>query len=155
MARSTNDSINEDAESFECQCGAWTAVARRRCEGSRSDIGAGAWPLASTSVSLCGERTHDYARAASRRAVSRRDLQDSARRSYAIAGLRGQQRFVIERDCHRRFEKTLDLNSSTLPTWLSDVLSLPQFVWNSLSIVRFRSSCSKCTDCWLRIALAR
>ena len=151
----SHGAVNEDAESSECERGAWTVVAWSRRDGSSSHIGARARPLAATSVSLRGERTHDCACATGWRAVSTGDIQDSPRRACTIACLFSQQRFVTERNCHPRFEKVLDLDWSTPPTWLSDLQSLPQFVWNSLSIACSPSSCSKCMDCWLRIAPAQ
>ena len=147
--------VNDDAESSECERGAWAVVAWSQRDGSGSHIGARARPLAATSVSLRGERTYDCACAAGWRTVSTGDIQDSSRRACAIACLFSQQRFVTERNCHPRSEEVLDLDRSTPPTWLSDLQSLLQLVWNSLSIACSPSSCSKCTDCWLRIALAQ
>jgi hypothetical protein len=148
----SHGAVNEDAESSECERGAWTVVAWSQRDRSCSHIGARARPLAATSVPLCGERTYDCACATGWRTVSASDIQDSPRRTCTIAYLFSQQRFVIERNCHPRAEEVLDRDRSTPATWLSDLQSLLQFVWNSLSIVCSPSSCS---NCWLRIALAQ
>ena len=151
----SHGTINEDTESSERERGAWTVVAWSQLDGSGNHIGARARPLAATSVPLCGERTYDCACATGWRTVSASDIQDSPRRTCTIAYLFSQQRFVIERNCHPRAEEVLDRDRSTPATWLSDLQSPLQFVWNSLSIVCSPSSCSKCMDCWLRIALAQ
>ena len=151
----SHGAVNEDTEGSECERGAWTVVAGSQRDGSGSHIGARARPLAATSVSLCGERTYDCACATGWRTVGSGDIQDSPRRACSIACLFSQQRFVAERNCHPRSEEVLDLDGSTPPTWLSDLQSLRQFVWNTLSIACSPSSCSRCMDYWLRIALAR
>ena len=151
----SHDAVNEDAESSERERGAWTVVAWSQRDGSGNHIGARARPLAATSVPLCGERTYDCACATSWRTVSTGDIQDSPRRPCTIACLFSQQWFVAQRNCQPRSEEVLDIDASTPPTWLSDLQSLLQLVWNSLSIACSPSSCSKCTDCWLRIAFAQ
>ena len=151
----SHGAVNEDTESSERERGAWAVVARSERDGSGSHIGARARPLAATSLPLCGERTYDRACATGWRTVSTCDIQDSRRPACSIACLFSEQRFVTERDCHPRSEEVLELDASTPPTWLSDLQSLRQFVWNSLSIVCSPSSCSKCMDYWLRIALAQ
>jgi hypothetical protein len=151
----SHGAVKQDAESSERERSAWTVVAWSQCNGSGNHIGARARPFAATSVPLCGERTYDRACAASWRTISTGDIQDSPRRACTIARLFSQQRFVTKRNCYRRSEEVLDLDTSTPPTWLSDLQSLRRFVWNSLSIVCSLSSCSKCMDYWLRIALAQ
>jgi hypothetical protein len=150
----SHGAVNEDAESSERECSAWTVVAWSQRDGSSNHIGARARPLAAPSVPLCGERTYHLARATGWRTVSTCDIQDSPRPACTIACLFSEQRFVTKRNCHPRSEEVLDFDASTPPTWLSDLQSLLQFVWNSLSIVCCPSSCSKCMDYWLPIALA-
>ena len=151
----SHGSVNEDAESFERERSARTVVAWSQRDGSGQHIGARARPLAATSVPLCGERTYDCACATGWRTVSTGNIQDPPRSACTIASLFSEQRFVTKRNCHPRSEEVLDLDASTPPTWLSALQSDLQFVWNSLSIVCCPSSCSKCMDYWLRIALAR
>ena len=104
---------------------------------------------------LCGERPYDCACATGWRTVSGGYIQDSARRAGTITRPFSPQRFVHERHCHPRSEEVLDRERSTPPTWLSDLRSFLQFIWSSLSIACSPPSCSKCMDCWLRIALAQ
>lgn len=151
----SHGTINEDAESSERERGAWTVVAWSQLDGSGNHIGARARPLAATSVPLSGERTYDCARATGWRTVSTGDIQDSPRRACTIACVFSEQWFVTKRNCHPRSEEVLDVDASTPPTWLSDLQSLLQFIWNSFSIACSPSSCSKCMDYWLRIALAQ
>lgn len=151
----SHGAVNEDAASSERERGAWTAVAWSQLDGSGNHIGARARPLAATSVPLSGERTYDCACATGWRTVSSGDIQDSPRRACTIACIISQQWFVTKRNCHPRSEEVLDVDASTPPTWLSDLQSLLQFVWNSFSIACSPSSCSKCMDYWLRIALAQ
>ena len=151
----SHGAVNEDAESSERERGAWAVVAWSERDRNGNHIGPRARPVAATSVPLCGARTYDSACAPGWRTVSTSDIQDSPRRACTIARLFSQQRFVTKRNCHPRAEAVLDLDASTPPTWLSDLQSLLQFVWNSLSIACSPSSCSKCMDCWLRIALAQ
>jgi hypothetical protein len=151
----SHGAINEDAESFERERGACTVVAWSQLDGSGNYIGARARPLVATSVPLSGERTYDCACAIDRRTLSTSDIQDSSRRTCAIARLLSQQWFVTKRNCHLRSEEVLDVDTSTPPTWLSDLQSLLQFVWNLFSIACSPSSSSKCMDYWLRIALAQ
>ena len=150
----SHGAVNEDAESSERERGAWTVVAWSERDRSGNHIGPRARPVAATSVPLCGARVRLRC-ATGWRTVSTGDIQDTPRRACAIACLFSQQRFVTKRNCHPRAEAVLDLDASTPPTWLSDLQSLLQFVWNSLSIACSPSSCSKCMDCWLRIALAQ
>ena len=151
----SHGAVNEDAESSERERGAWAVVAWSERDRNGNHIGPRARPVAATSVPLCGARTYDSACAPGWRTVSTGDIQDSPRRACTIACLFSQQRFVTKRNCHPCAEEVLDLDASTPPTWLSDLQSLLQFVWNSLSIACSPSSCSKCMDCWLRIALAQ
>ena len=152
----SHGAVNEDAESSQRERSAWTVVAWSQRDGSGKNIVARARPLAATSVPLFGERTYDCACATGWRTVSTGDIQDTSRPACTIACLFSQQRFVTKRNRHPRSEEVLDLDdASTPPTWLSDLQSLRQFVWNSLSIVCSLSSCSKCMDYWLRIALAQ
>ena len=151
----SHGAVNKDAESSERERSAWTVGAWRQRDGSGKNIVARARPLAATSVPLFGERTYDCACASGWRTVSSGDIQDSPRRACTIACLFSQQRFVTQRNCHPRSEEVLDLNASTPAAWLSDLQSLWQFAWNSLSIVCSPSSCSKCMECWLLIALAQ
>lgn len=151
----SHGAVNENAESSECERGAWTFVARSERDGSGSHIGARARLLAATSLPLCGGRPYDSACATGWRTISGGYIQDSARRACTITRLFSQQRFVDERHCHPRSEEVLDLERSTPPTWLSDLRSLLQFIWSSLSIACSPPSCSKCMDCWLQTALAQ
>jgi hypothetical protein len=151
----SHDTINEDTESSERERGARNVVAWSQLDGSGNHIGARARPLVATSVPLSGERTYDCARATDWRTVSTSDIQDSPRRACTIACLLSPQWFVTKRNCHPRSQEVFDVDASTPPTWLSDLQSLLQFVWNC-----FRSSAphqvtSKCMDYWLRIALAQ
>ena len=150
----SHGAVNEDAESSERERGAWSVVAWSQRDGGSNHIGARARPLAATSVPLCGARRCDSACATGWRTVSTGDIQDTPRRACTIARLFSQQRFVTKRNCHPRSEEGLDLDAATPPTWLSDLQSLLQFAWNSHSIACSPSSCSKCTDYSLRIALA-
>jgi hypothetical protein len=151
----SHGAIDEDAESSERERGAWTVVARSKLDGSGNHIGERARPLVATSVPLSGERTYDRAGATDWRTVSTGDVQDSSRRACAIACLLSQQWFVTKLNCHPRSEEVLEVDASTPPTWLSDLQSLLQFVWNLFSIACSLSSCSKCMDYWLRIVLAQ
>jgi hypothetical protein len=151
----SHGAVNEDAESSERERSAWTVVARSERDGSGKHIGARARPLGATSVPLCGERTYDCACDTGWRTLSTGDIQDTSRPACTIACLFSQQRFVTKRNRHPRSEEVLDLDVSTPPTWLSDLQSLLKFIWNSLSIACSPSSCSKCMDYWLRIALAQ
>jgi hypothetical protein len=151
----SHGAINEDAESFERERGACTVVARSELDGSGNNIGERARPLVATSVPLSGERTYDRAGATDWRTVSTGDIQDSSRRACTIACLLGQQWFVTKRNCHPRSEAVLDADASTPPTWLSNLQNLLRFVWNLFSIACSPSSCSKCMDYWLRIALVQ
>ena len=151
----SHGAVNEDAESSERERSAWTVVAWSQCGGSGKHIGTRARALAATSIPLRGERTYDCACATGWRTVGSGDIQDSPRRACPIACLFSQQRFVTKRNRHPRSEEVLDLDASTPPTWLSDLQSLLQFVWNTLSIACSPSSCSKCMDYWLGIALAQ
>ena len=151
----SHGAVNADAESSERERSAWTVVAWRQRDGSGKNIVARARPLAATSLPLFGERTYDCACASGWRTVSTGDIQDSPRRACTIARLFSHQRFVTKRNCHPRAEEVPDLTASTPPTWLSDLQSLRQFVWNSLSIACSPSSCSKCMSYWLRIVLAQ
>ena len=130
----SHGAVNEDAESSERERGAWSVVAWSQRDGSGNYIGARARPFAATSVPLCGARTYDSACAPGWRTVSTGDIQDSPRGACTIARLFSQQRFVPKRNCHPRSEEVLDLDAATPPTWLSDLQSLLQFVWNSHSI---------------------
>jgi hypothetical protein len=151
----SHDTINEDAESSERERGAWNVVAWSQLDGSGNHIGARARPLVATSVPLSGERTYDCARATDWRTVSTSDIQDSPRRACTIACLFSPQWFVTKRNCHPRSEEVLDVDASTPPTWLIDLRSLLQFVWNLFSIACSPSNYSKRMDYWLRIALAQ
>ena len=150
----SHGAVNEDAESPELERGAWFVVAWGQGGRSSEHIGEGARHLTAASVPLSAARTWDAPCGTGWRTVSTGDIQDSPRRACTIARLFSQQRFVPKRNCHPRSEEGLDLDAATPPTWLSDLQSLLQFAWNSHSIACSPSSCSKCTDYSLRIALA-
>jgi hypothetical protein len=57
----SHGTVNEDAASSERERGARTVVAWSQRDRNGHRIGAGARPLAATSVPLCGERTYDCA----------------------------------------------------------------------------------------------
>ena len=143
----SDDAVNEDAESPECERGAWPFVAWSQRARSSNHIGAGARHLAAASLSVSAARTQGWPCDTGCRTISSGDVQNSPRRTRTIAGLFRQQRFDAERDCHPRPREVSDRDAPASLIWLSDLQGSQRFVWNSLSIACSASSCSKLMVC--------
>jgi hypothetical protein len=144
----SNGAINEDAEDSEFERGAWSFVARSQRGRCRDYIGTRTGPFAAASLSVSGASTHGSSSDTPCRTIRTSDVQNPSRCTRTIAGLFCQQRFDAERDCHPRSRKVSDRGASASLIWSSDQHRRKKFVWNSLLIVCFLSSCTKSMACW-------
>ena len=140
--------VNQNAEGSEFERGTWLVVAWNQRGRSSNHFGTGTRPVAAASVPILAARPLPGSpRGSGWRTVRTGDVQDSGRCARTVASLFGQQRPDAERDCHPCDREVPDRGAAAPKTWLSDLESLLQFVWNSLSIACCPSSCNKCTQC--------